>query len=386
MRPAPTSDGYCAPDDPTGTVPGRRSDSVSQTVTANPPTIAGQAASEAPDAPLSSATVYSPRYRRRQRQFPPVRWTSPAIVAHGLRVLLKDPRSFVLAFANLGLVLAAAVVFYVLALFEDLIGTHDAQPFYRLVQILLRVDLTEVARSGVSRLPLWENLFLLMIKVEFFFLLIIIGHFGARLIADDLKTRALPIYFARPITPANYLLGKWLTIAIFIALGMLIPNLLALAAGILLVGAPGAWDQTLRLALHLTASGVGVMLVAGLAILALSSLSADKRFVLVAWLAVALLPHFTQQVLYEHVDPQLTTGWLGSISLSGDVLILTAWLFDLRQAWQTTGLPATAYSAALGPAVQPLYPALVLLGVTVLAAGICYERVTRFSRAAANVQ
>jgi len=333
----------------------------------------------------SSATVHSLRYRRCDRPFSAARWTSVVIAAHGVRLALKDPRNVILVFASLGLVPVAAVVFYVLALFENLIGTRDAQEFYRLVQLLLRVDLSDVARAGVSRLPLWNSIFLLMTKVQLSFLLIVIAQFGASLIASDLKTKALPIYFARPITPATYLLGKWLTIASLIAVAMPVANLLALVVGVLVAGAPGSWDQTLRLACHLTVSGVGVMLVGGLVILALSSLSADKRFVIVGWLALALLPHFTQQILYKHLDPQLTTGILGSLSLSGDVLILTAWLFDLPHTWQATGLPPQAYAAALGPAVQPLYPVLVLLGTTVLAAMICYCQVVRFSRAAANL-
>jgi ABC-type transport system involved in multi-copper enzyme maturation permease subunit len=317
----------------------------------------------------SVATVHRARYRRCDRRLSAARWKFLAIVAHGVRVALKDPRNVLLAFAGLGLVLVAAVIFYVLALFEDLIGTRDAQGLYHLVQMLLRVDLSDVARTGVSRLPLWESIFVLMIKVELISLLIVIGHFGAGLIANDLRTNALPIYFARPITPLTYLLGKWLTIAGFIAMAMLVPNLLALLAGILVAGAPGSWEQTLRLAGCLAASGAGVMLVGGLVILALSSLTADKRIVIVSWLALALL----------------TTGFLGSLSLSGDVLILATWLFDLPHTWQATGLPPQAYAAALGPAVQPLYPALVLLGTTGLAAVICYRQVVRFSRAAAKV-
>lgn len=335
--------------------------------------------------PVSGATVHSARYRRCERRTSRARWVALPIVVHGVRAALKDPRNVLLAFSSLSLVLAAAVIFYVLSLFEDLIGTRDAQGLYRLLQLLLRVDLSDVARTGAARLPLWQSLFLLMIKVEFFYLLFVIGQFGAGLIANDLKTKALPIYFARPITPLTYLLGKWLTIAGFIAMTTLVPNLLALLAGILMAGAPGSWEETARLAGCLAANGVGVMIVGGLAILALSSLSADKRFVIVGWLALALLPHITQQALYEHLDPQLTTGFLGSLSLSGDITILTAWLFNLPQTWQATGLSPQAYGAALGPTVQPLYPALVLLGTTALAAIICYRQVVRFSRAAANV-
>ena len=51
---------------------------------------------------------------------------------------------------------------------------------------------------------------------------------------------------------------------------------------------------------------------------------------------------------------------------------------------ELTGLPARAYTSALGPQRRPLYPALVLVGTAVVAAAVCYRRVVRFSRAAAN--
>ena len=224
-----------------------------------------------------------------------------------------------------------------------------------------------------------------MIKVQLFYLLIVIGQLGSGLIANDLKSNALPIYFARPITPLTYMLGKWCTIAVFIAKAMLLSNLLALGAGILIAGYPGTWQQTLGLAWALTVIGVGMMVVGGLLILALSSLTADKRFVIVGWLALALLPHITQQILYEQMDPQSTTRFFGSLSLNNDVVILSTWLLDLREAWDSSGLPAQAYESALGPPVQPLYPALVLAGLTALAAVVCYRRIVRFSQAAANV-
>lgn len=66
-------------------------------------------------------------------------------------------------------------------------------------------------------------------------------------------------------------------------------------------------------------------------------------------------------------------------------MLLTNWLFDLRSALHATGLPPQAYEAALGRAVEPLYPALVLLTVTVAAGALAYRRVVRFSQSAANV-
>jgi hypothetical protein len=122
-----------------------------------------------------------------------------------------------------------------------------------------------------------------------------------------------------------------------------------------------------------------------LLILAISSLTADKRFVIVGWLAIALLPQITQKILFEQLPPASTTRFLGSLSPSNDIVLLTNWLFDLRSAWQASGLPHQAYAAALGPNVEPLYPAIVLLAVTAAAGAIAYRRVVRFSRSAANV-
>jgi hypothetical protein len=336
-------------------------------------------------APPPAGTIHSARYQRRRGPLRAASWTWPAMVVHGVRLAFKERRTLLLMMPSLGFVVAAASVFYVLALLERLVGTDEARGIQRFVQTLMRVDLSQVTRIGEYRLQLWAGVFIVMIKVQSFYLLIVIGQVGPGLIANDLKTNALPIYFARPITPLTYLLGKWLTIAVFIALAMLLPNLLALATGILFAGPPGSWSQTLGLAWHLALVGVGVMIVGGLLILAVSSLTADKRLVIVGWLALALLPHIAQQALYEQMDPERTERLLGSLSLSDDVVILTTWLFDLRQAWQATGLPSQAYSAALGPTVEPLYPALVLLGAAALAATVCYRRVVRFSQAAANV-
>ncbi len=343
-------------------------------------TPAGSAATPPP-----AATVRSTHYQRWERRPRSPNWIWLAIAGHGVRLALKQTRNVVTVLPSVGLVVGAGAIFYVLSILEQLVGTREAMGIYRFVQVFVRVDLSNVARIGDYRLQLWQSVFLLMIKVQLFYLLVIIGQFGSHLIANDLKTNALPIYFARPITPLTYLLGKWLTIGCFIALAMLLPNLAALAGGILVAGLPGTWAQTLGLACNLALSGVGVMLVGGLVILAISSLTADKRFVIVGWLALVLLPQITQQILYEEMDPKYTGGLLGSLSLSNDVLILTTWLLDLRQGWQATGLPSQAYELALGPPVKPLYPALVLLGVTGLAATVCYRRVVRFSRAAANV-
>ena len=332
-----------------------------------------------------AGTVHSAHYQRFRTRPRTSRWVWVAMVERGVRLALKDHRNLILLMAAPGFIFGAVVIFYVLSLLEQLAGTRDAQGIYNFVKIFLRVDISGVAKLSDYRLPLWEGVFVLMTRLQLFYLLIVISRLGPGLIADDLKTNALPIYFARPITPMTYLLGKWLTIGVFIALCMLVPNMLALGGGILVAGTPGTWVQTFGLAGNLTLIGLGVMLIGGLLILALSSLTADKRFVVVAWIAIALLPEIIQQILFEELEGASTTRFLGSLSLNNNIMLLTNWVFDLRSAWQATGLPREAYEAALGRAVEPLYPALVLLAVTLTAGAIAYRRVVRFSQSAANL-
>jgi hypothetical protein len=127
------------------------------------------------------------------------------------------------------------------------------------------------------------------------------------------------------------------------------------------------------------------MLFGGILILALSSTTSDSRYVAVAWLAICLLPVMAQAIVNDALDPTQTTGLLGSISLRGNVMTLTQWIFDMRDAWAATPLPAGAYEQALGNPVRPVYPAIALGVITVAAAVFCYRRVLHFSRSAANV-
>lgn len=332
----------------------------------------------------ADGAVYASQYRRWDGRLRGG-WTWLAIAASGVRLRLKDPRSLLLLLGSVGLVIGAWMLFYILSLLETLADTHEASGIYIFVRVLLGIDIGEVARISNYRLPLWLSLFVLLNKLQMFYLLVLIGWLGPGLIAGDLRSNALPIYFARPITPRTYLVGKWLTIAVFIAVGMLLPNLLALAGGILIAGGTPTWSEPLRLAGALVLSGGIVMLCGGAVILALSSLSPDKRIVTASWLAVTLLPAVTRWAVSFEANPDSPAGLLGSLSLGHNALLLTEWLLDVRAVWQDTGLPSRVYEAALGPAGEPLQPALVMLGVTALAFMVCYRRVVRFSRAAASL-
>ena len=64
------------------------------------------------------------------------------------------------------------------------------------------------------------------IQTEQFFALLTLAWYGSHLIAEDRRLSANLLYFARPITPLRYILGKWLTGLALGALTLLVPALM----------------------------------------------------------------------------------------------------------------------------------------------------------------
>lgn len=313
------------------------------------------------------------------------RWAWPAIMMAGIRLVNKEKRTRGLLWTSLGFAGGSCGLFYALAQLEMVAGSSEAAGLYEFIRIALGVDLEGVSRLPEYRETLWRATFLFLLKVELFWAFIVAVFIGPGLIADDLKTRALPIYFARPVTPLTYLFGKWTVIGVYVGLTVLASNLLGLFFGVLVTGGLQTFPQTARLGSDLLLCGIGVTVFAGVLMLALSSMSLDKRYVTVGWLAVCVLPEITQSILFEALPRQATRGWLGSISLYGDITTLVEWKLGVREALQAMPLPQEALREALGRGGDPVYPACVLLAVGAASFWFCYRRVLRFSRSAASV-
>jgi hypothetical protein len=173
-------------------------------------------------------------------------------------------------------------------------------------------------------------------------------------------------------------------VASFIGMVVLVPNLLALILGTLVTGGLQTFGQTLGLGLDLLITSVGVMVLGGAVILALSSLSSDRRYVTVGWVAICLLPLMAQGILFDALPEDATSGWLGSVSLFRDVTVMADWVFGIRAAWESTPLSPEVFERALGRPISLFYPACVLSAVMMGSFLICYRRVLRFSRSAAS--
>ncbi len=332
-------------------------------------------------APASNAT----KYRRWSDQPSRRRWTWLAVFVAGVRLTNRATKVRTLIWMSLSFPIGSCAFFYMLAQLELLANTSEASGMYEFIKTFLRVDLSGVSRLAEYREVLWRTVFLFTFKAELFWVFVVVVRAGPGLIADDLKARALPIYFARPVTPLTYLIGKWMVVAFFIGMVVLVPNLLALILGTLVTGGLHTFGQTLGLGYDLLVTSVGVMIFGGAVVLALSSLSSDKRYVTVGWVALCLLPVMAQAILFDVLPHEVTGGWLGSVSLYRDITVTADWVFGIREAWESTPLPRGVFDNALGRPISPFYPISVLLFLMVGSFYICYRRVVRFSRSAANV-
>ncbi|MCB9867601.1 MAG: hypothetical protein H6816_13330, partial [Phycisphaerales bacterium] len=290
-----------------------------------------------------------------------------AIVRAGVKRANKDAQLRFLLWFGLSFVAGTTGLFYALATLEILAGSPQARGLYDMARGLLGVDLSGVQRVGEFRELLWRTVYLLTLKVQLFWVMTTVSRVGPQLIAQDIRTRALPIYFSKPVTPRTYLLGKWLILAVVVGLVTFVPNLLSLTLGVMVTGGLATWAQTLHLAGDLALASGGIMVLAGLLILALSSLSADKRYVSVAWFALCILPVIAQGIINENVPRDARAHWLGSISIYGDCNVLIGWLFDMRSRFDASGLPSEACARAVPPQLQTHKPPLGGGGVCVVA-------------------
>lgn len=298
---------------------------------------------------------------------------------------MKHAKTRTLVMTSGFLVLGACGMFYAITIFETMLGQEGAKEVFDFLRVTFGIDLRGLQNLKEFREVLWRSTFLLLMKAQLIWVLIVVARVGAGLISKDLKSRALPIYFSKPITPTTYLLGKWLVIVLFVGVVTVVPNLLSLLLGSALTGGLDDWKVMVHLGVGILLSGLAVCCVSGAVILALSSLSSDQRYVSVGWVALCVLSIFAQQIVLQALPPESLNGWLKAISLRDNIVIVFEQLLGVRESLGRTNLPANQFETAL---LRPMEFAnvAVLIGLTLASVFVAWRRVVRFSRAAASVQ
>ncbi len=195
-------------------------------------------------------------------------------------------------------------------------------------------------------------------------MVLLVGMIAPGLISRDMQSRAFLLYFSRPITPFQYLLGKATTVWIFLLAVTTLPALVVYLVGILFSPGLGVilntWDIPLRILLATAVLTIPTTMLA----LCLSSLVNESRYARFAWFAIWIVGFLSASILFT-ADLQAsgnydiwTSRW-ASLSPYHVLGIVERWAFGLMER------PAD------------VIPYLAILGiVTVVCFGTLMRRIT----------
>ncbi|MGB9892998.1 MAG: ABC transporter permease [Candidatus Saccharicenans sp.] len=132
----------------------------------------------------------------------------------------------------------------------------------------------------------------------FFMIILLMALGGAGLIADDFRYKAIQLYFARPISKLDYLLGKAGVVIFFVGLLTLVPGILLLVFKLLFSGSFKFLLEYPWIILSIIFYSLFLMIFFTAFVLLISSLSKNRRYVSVIIFAVYILSDIIQGIFW----------------------------------------------------------------------------------------
>jgi len=143
-------------------------------------------------------------------------------------------------------------------------------------------DFKFIAQGGDKLLQVNPNFFksYLTLDLLYFAILILMSMGAAGLLADDFRHKAVQLYFARPLTKADYLLGKAGVVIFFVGTLTLVPAILLYILKLLFAGSFAFFLEYPWLILSILAFSLFIVLFFTAFILLASSLSNNRNYVI----------------------------------------------------------------------------------------------------------
>jgi ABC-2 type transport system permease protein len=154
------------------------------------------------------------------------------------------------------------------------------------------------------------------------FVFFVTVYVGAGLIANDRRANALQIYLSKPLTRAEYILGKLAILMTFLLLVTWLPAILLLIVQIAFAGNFTFFQTNVFLFPAITLFAFIEVVLASSTMLALSSLSKSSRYVAILYTGVIFFTQAVYGVLYA-VTRSTALSWLSfsnNLAQIGDVI------------------------------------------------------------------
>ena len=178
----------------------------------------------------------------------------------------------------------------------------------RTVQIYIASQIPDEGDLAVldSVIKVDATLFMNFMRDQLFILFVILAYCGAGLIANDRKHRALSLYFSRPVSFWDYVVGKFLVIFFYGSIVTIVPGLMLFVVQLLVTKEPGFLSDYYWVPLSIIAQGVLILIVLGGFMLALSSWARGVRSTIVSFFALIAIPAFIVELFQRYRD----VGWI----------------------------------------------------------------------------
>jgi ABC-2 type transport system permease protein len=177
----------------------------------------------------------------------------------------------------------------------------------RAVQFYAAVNLTTVPQASI--LAPSADTFRQFLEQQQVFVFFVTVYVGAGLIANDRRANALQIYLSKPLTRAEYVLGKLAILMTFLMLVTWVPAIVLLIVQIAFAGNFTFFQNNVFLFPAITVFAVLQVALASATMLALSSLSNSSRYVAILYAAVIFFTQAVYGVLYA-VTRSTSFSWL----------------------------------------------------------------------------
>lgn len=168
--------------------------------------------------------------------------------------------------------------------------------------------------------------------------MIVVAIVGPRLVSEDLRSRALALYFSKPLGRVDYVLGKLGVVGFWVAMVSFVPCLvlygLSIAFSPSLETLAGTWHLVPRLLLY----SLVLVLGTGAPMLALSALTPNPRFLGFLWTGGWVMSSVASTILHHALHPvwqkapvERGLDWTGLVSFGANFDAISFALLEVGQ-------------------------------------------------------
>ncbi len=207
--------------------------------------------------------------------------------------------------------------------------------------------------------------------------LLIVAIVVPPLISQDVRSKAFLLYFSKPITRLEYLLGKAGTALFFVLMVTLAPALVLYAISIAFSPSMATFQGTVSILWQICAVTLAVAIPTTAVALCFSSLTSEGRYAAFAWVAFWLLGELAYRILSQTIGFK-NSEWVSLFSLRETTATLTQSIFNVTGQLQALGdwsrLRETFRS--LKTNASPMLPLVYLGSLTAVCSAVVVRRVS----------